>query len=292
MKKGLLLFPLLTLVALGRATAQEPPAAGFCQVALNGHARTYRIHVPETLVQPAPLVVALHGEESNALNFEKLSGFSALADREGFIVVYPEANEGQWKATEDVDFVRAIVEDVEQQYDVDKRRIFATGLSQGGSLASDLGAEAADVFAAVAPVTAPDGKDELDLAHPMSVMMIQGTADPVVPFAGLRVSVDRWCQANGISDRISYEMLPDRDPQDGCRVNRIVHLGGKAGSEVVVLEVQGGGHTWPGAGDSSDSDQGRVCRDFQAAKEIWSFFEDHPRLKERNKSRKSPQRLV
>lgn len=296
MNKSLWLLPLLSF---GAVSAQET-SSSFHQLALNGQSRTYRVHVPHNLSAPAPLVVALHGSNAGAEQFEKASGFSRLAEQQGFIVAYPEALQGDWnegllnaERPDDVAFVRAMVSEISEQYEVDKKRIFATGLGDGGTMTAALGTQAADLFSAIAPVVAELPVAEVKLPQPVSVLIIHGTRDPVVPTQSTQRAVEHWCSANGIpAENADVERLPDVDRADGCRVDRIAHSGGKWGTEVVLLQVEGGGHTWPGVTQAAPK-QGPVCRDIQASQEIWSFFAEHPRNVPKNsKSRKSPQRVV
>jgi polyhydroxybutyrate depolymerase len=299
--KSFWLLPLLSVASVAVPGADQETSSTFRELALDGHARTYRVHVPQNLSTPAPLVVALHGSSAGPEQFEKSSGFSRLAEEQGFIVAYPQALRGDWNddvldenQPDDVAFVRAMVADIAEQYDVDKKRVFATGVGDGGTMTAALGTQAADLFSAIAPVVAElPATEQLKLAQPVSVLIIHGTADPVVPNRSTEIAVQQWCAANGISaENSAAEMMPDVDRADGCRVNRIAHSGGKWGTEVVLLQVEGGGHTWPGVARAA-ARQGPVCRDIQASREIWSFFAEHPRNVPKNsKSRKSPQRVV
>ena len=134
--------------------------------------RTYEIHLPGNHApdKPVAVVIVLHGGGGNAANAERMSGMSTKADKEGFIAVYPNGTaarpNGQlltWNAwrccgaaldrkVDDVSFIRSVVDDVARHYPVDRKRIYATGLSNGGMLSYRLGCEAGDLFAAIAPV--------------------------------------------------------------------------------------------------------------------------------------------
>ena len=128
----------------------------------------------------------------------------------------------------------------------------------------------------------------------MSVLMINGTGDPLIPFEGGDVrllgiggrgqvlktteTVQRWVQHNGCKTEPQVEELPDADPNDGTRVQRIVYGNGREGAEVILYKIAEGGHTWPGGIQYlSPKLVGRVCRDIKATEIIWEFFSRHQR---------------
>lgn len=302
MKKVLLVLLLLTVASLRCAPTTEVKLLGH-----GGRERSYRLHVPPRAADPAALVVVLHGGGGNAAQMERYSRFSNLADGQGFLVAYPEGVDHGWndgragefttahrENVDDVGFVRAVVEDIARQHRLDRRKIYVTGISNGGFMSSRLGAEAADLFAAIAPVVAGIPKswsEQLAPARPLSVLIVQGTEDPLVPYFGGFVQVGRkqrgeliatdeavrkWCQVLGCATTAEAEAMPDNDADDGCRALRFCHTGGREGSEVVLLRVDGGGHTWPGSSQYlPKSVIGPVCRDFDATAEIWKFFKRH-----------------
>lgn len=142
-----------------------------------------------------PLVLVLHGGGGNAAYAERMTGFTDKARKEGFIVVYPEGTgrqEGQlltWNAghccgyamanrVNDVAFIDALIEKLIEDYVVDPRRIYATGMSNGGMMTHRLGIELSNRFAAIAPVVATLFGDERRPEHPVSAIMFNGHAWP------------------------------------------------------------------------------------------------------------------
>ena len=130
--------------------------------------RTFSLHIPATVsdAKAAPLVIVLHGSGDTGTGIEAMTKFSQLADREGFIVAYPDAlaenwNDGreapaiesQTRHVDDVGFVEAMIDDIARQHRLDPKRIYATGFSNGGILADYLGAHLAHRLAAIAPVS-------------------------------------------------------------------------------------------------------------------------------------------
>jgi polyhydroxybutyrate depolymerase len=241
---------------------------------------------------------------------ERLTGFSQLADRVGFVVVYPDGvgwswNDGralvgspaQGRGIDDVGFVATLIDTVTVELHLDPRRVFATGLSNGAVFSHYLAANLARRVAAIATVAgglaAPFAR-QFAPAAPVSVLVIQGTADPLVPYAGgavaggrlgselgVEATALRWEEADGIRAAAAAGDLPDTDPTDGCRVQWQRWSGGRKGTEVWLYRLEGGGHSWPGGPQYLPRSLiGRVCRDFDATFAIWDFFSRHGRAAE------------
>lgn len=301
----------LGLVCLLPACAAAPPPEPHTvarTIEAGGRTRTYRLHIPPALVRPAPVLLAFHGGGGNSRFMEREGGFDALSDREGFLVAYPDGVEGNWndgrevpgskahrERVDDVGFVRALIDQVSRAHPVDPRRVFATGISNGGFFSHYLAANLSDRIAAIAAVAggiADPFPGTFHPAHPVSVLIVHGVEDPLVPYAGGEVRVlgsrrgrglpaeeaaRQWAAADGCRATPSEERLPDRDPSDGCRVVRRAWTGGRGGTAVVLLRIEGGGHTWPsGIQYLPPSLVGRVCRDVGAA-DLWEFLKAHPK---------------
>jgi polyhydroxybutyrate depolymerase len=170
------------------------------EIEVGGLARRYLLHVPSTPLAPAkplPLVVDLHGLLTHAAFERAASGLAAVADREGFVVAYPEAIDAAWSladddccavsSVDDIGFVRTLVEALLESGCVDAQRVYAVGVSAGGGLAQQLACRAADVFAAVATrdfdlssATSADCKP----VRPIAVLALRDAADTLAPYAG------------------------------------------------------------------------------------------------------------
>jgi polyhydroxybutyrate depolymerase len=272
---------------------------------LDGITRSYHLHVPSAVgPTPAPLVLVFHGGGGTGPGTERLTRFTALADREGFLVAFPEGVEKNWNDgreftssrahrdhVDDVAFVTALIDAIGRAHAVDPRRVYATGISNGGIFAHYLAAHLSARIAAIAPVVGgiADPPDAwLRPEQPVSVLMLQGTRDPLVPYHGGAVAFDRgkiidteeaarrWAALNGGREPVR-EPLP-ADGKDRCGGLRTIYPGGRDGSEVTLVRLDGGGHTWPGGAQYLPERLiGRVCRDFDATVLIWDFFKAHPK---------------
>jgi polyhydroxybutyrate depolymerase len=274
-----------------RPVAAEAPEAKGGTFTFEGAERRYLLHLPPQYDgrAPLPLVFDFHGYGSAAAPQLAYSGIVPVADREGFVVVGPE---GQGRpphftllgasATEadDVAFTVALLDDLRARLCLDATRVYATGMSNGGALSSVLACRAADRFAATAAVAALvhlPACASADRAVPFVAFM--GTDDPVVPFAGGRVSccgnpnipaapdtVAAFARRYGCGSEPAVERV-------GTDVEHRRYEGCTAAVEFYVIE--GGGHTWPGAVDLGARGLGTTTQTIDATEEIWKFFERH-----------------
>lgn len=188
------------------------------EIQFDGLLRTFYVHVPApyTGATPVPLVLDFHGLTSSGTAQANLSGFVELSETRGFIVVHPEGFGSSWNGgiccgqaqsagLDDVGLAVAIVDYVAAHWNVDRARVYATGLSNGGALTHRIGCEAANVFAAIAPVSFPLGVVPLTAcqpSRPISVIYFHGLGDFLVPynggiFASAQESFAYWAQVNG-----------------------------------------------------------------------------------------------
>lgn len=298
---------LITVVA-GSALTPASGASIARTIASGGRQRTFVLHVPPSLRTdvPSALVFVLHGGGGTGTGIERITGFSAVADRARFLAVYPDAVDRNWNdgrgapqirsqhdAIDDVGFISALITQLSQEYRIDPRRVFASGISNGGFMSQLLAARLSDRLAAIAAVSAgmgPAVAASLRPARPVSVLVINGTADPLVPFGGGPVAgsrgetistggiIRKWVEANRCSVDPVVVQFPDADPTDGTRVKKTAYAACAEGSVVVLYTIEGGGHTWPGGRQYLPrAVVGRVSRDIDANGVIWAFFAAHPR---------------
>lgn len=296
----------------------DNPVPSFAQqtheslIQAGGLNRTYRIHLPSghDRTKIAPLVLLFHGGGGTGQGMEKLTlgGFNRLADREGFIIVYPDGIEKHWndgrglqayrahrENIDDVGFISALIEHLIRTLNVDSNRIYAAGISNGGQFSQRLACELSDRIAAIGVVATQLPEHLPSSCAPkrtISVLMMPGTEDPLVPWEGGEIgfrrgrkfgrilsvpeSIGFWVKQNQCpgSPGVTYE--PDRDPKDGTRVRREAYVPCGGETEVVLYAVEGGGHTWPGGNQYLPARIiGRTSRDIDANEVIWNFFKKH-----------------
>jgi len=274
--------------------------------------RRYQIHVPGRYdsTKATPVIIAFHGGGGNPASMVRLSGLSEKANEAGFIVVYPFGTgrlENQLltfngggccgyameNKIDDVAFTRALLDDLATVVKVDADRVFATGLSNGGIVSHFVASELSDRIAAIAPVGGPLMIDAPNAKRPVPVMHFHGTADAFAPFAGgygkgsfgrskgvtdfrsVDHTIQAWVKLNGCAVEPTIEPLPDK-ADDGMKCTRKTWSGGKNGSEVVLIEIGGGGHTWPGKKPIVKM-LGPSTLDISANDLMWEFFQKHPR---------------
>jgi polyhydroxybutyrate depolymerase len=274
--------------------------------------RRFLLHIPEGYAasRALPLVVVLHGAFSTAREMEKWTGWSQLADREGFLVLYPEgiglfgflqhwnaghccgkAEEDDW---DDVAFLEAAIDGTCRQYAVDRSRIYLMGFSNGGMLTyrfaeerSSLLAAAASVSGAINSRASPEQPEWRIPApeRPVPFLIVHGAADKTVPYEGgtpldrkstreyrsVSEAADFWVQAN------QSFVGPVEKGAFGGRVTESSWTDSTGGNEVRVLRILGWAHEWPGGPFTRALPPEDPLRDFDAAAVIWSFFKQYPR---------------
>ena len=189
-------FLLAVLLAVAASAQPLTPGDSSRSMVVGGLTRTYLVHVPPsyTGASAVPLVVDIHGWTSNAEQQRALSGYLALSDQRGFIVVYPQGVGNAWNGgvcctntPTDVEFIRAMVAKMETEATIDARRVYATGLSNGGAMSQRLACEAADLFAAAAPLAFPISLSPPSSCQPsrhIPVLTTMGLTDMLVAYNG------------------------------------------------------------------------------------------------------------
>lgn len=284
---------------------------------IGGLERRALIHVPKVHGGkiPLPLVLMFHGNGGTPENVIRETGWVAKSDAEGFIVVFPEATRpdmskppkfgsnnpawndgsGRFHAGErnvpDVAFITALLDHIEANLPVDRRRVFATGFSNGASMTFRVGLELSARLAAIAPVSGALWMDELTAERALPLLYITGDADPINPMEGgapkmasgsgfkgvpekaklpVRENIARWVRHLGCET----EAKPLAGSPEG--VTTVVHSGGRGGTEVVFTTIAGHGHIWPGGKNLlPEFIVGKTTSRLNATDAVWDFFEKH-----------------
>lgn len=272
-------------------------------VVVEGIKRHYLVHLPPAApgAAPAAVVLLLHGGYGSAAGVTRVTGgFQALADRAGFIAVYPDSKGNHWDDgretltahSDDVGFIAALLDALATEQRIDTRRIYAAGISNGGMMTLRLACELSGRIAAVATVAAnmPAAlATACRPARPMPLVMFSGTADPLMPYAGGRVAGPAggrvlsapetaafWARVNGLGADAQSSAMPDRDTTDGTNSDLLAYGASGSAGEVMLYRVNGGGHTWPGGMQYLPARfVGKLGRDFGADELMWAFFTRH-----------------
>lgn len=285
-----------------------------------GYTRQYKVHIPATYDPsvPTPTVFCIHGLSQTAVNFCVVgSSLLAKSDKEGFILVMPLGYGASWNAgtccgaasteqLDDVALMRAIFAEVSKHVNIDRRRVYATGFSNGGFMSWRLACDAADIFAAVAPSAGGIGTNELSAAtwdlvgpgsaigatnassdftqctpsQPISVLDLHGTEDGLVAFGFQSASLGLIAQRNGCTSTTR----PADDPMSRGDTMCATFMDCPPGIEVTGCSVQGGGHNWFGspdcgtaAGELGCSIVGYNSTVLVNTEAVWNFFKLHSR---------------
>jgi polyhydroxybutyrate depolymerase len=292
---------LWSLVALAAALFAMPEpadaASGRISIESGGTVRSAILIQHRRLKQARrPLVVVLRSSREKGPRLKRIFGLEEMTGSAGPVLVYPEPAAGHWsdapgpESARDAAFIRDLIAKLDSDGLVDRRKVFIVGISNGGFTAFRILCDNAPLFAgAAAVITAlpADLADTCKPSRPVPLLVIAGTADPFVPYAGGRVnlpdsktsvlSIDAtlavFARAAGCGDGRATSPIPDRDSRDGTRAYLDKFNGCKV--PVELLRVEDGGHSVPGhwAGAGADSARGGLHnKDIESARLIWDFF--------------------
>lgn len=288
------------LLLLLASVTQLAPGDHQRSLDVSGTTREYVVHIPPQYDadKPHPLVLIFHGYKENPATMAKDSGLNKKADKAGFIAVYPagSGNPLSWNAglccnssANDVDFVKQLLKDVATVANVDSERTYAVGMSAGAMMANRLACEMPDKIAAIGTVA---GTKMIDVCTPkraIPVIHFHGTRDNVIPFNGtggilpvpttsVREHIAFWVNNNSANTTAQTSTLS----ASPMKVTETRYLStGTDSAEVVLVEIKGGGHLWPGRPRPNRftlEEQfllGKTTQKVSANDLIWAFFEDH-----------------
>lgn len=262
--------------------------------------RSYRIYIPAINdgIKKVPLVFNLHGLRSNAMEQELYGDFRAIADTANFIIVSANGSNviftiNGWNTfntigtgADDLGFISQLLDTVNVKYPINKNKVYATGMSNGGFMSYELACFLSHRVAAIASVTGSmteERRIKCDAKHATPIMQIHGTADNTVGYDGTNflsgspsfTHIDSlmqyWVKFNSCGTSAIKTTLPNISTTDGCTAEHYVWSGGKESSSVELYKIIDGEHTWPGAAVST----GTTNQDFNASAEIWRFFNQY-----------------
>lgn len=288
-----LLLLLISIIPIA-CEAQSSQPTHVILVQVGDVSRSFKLHIPagHDGSTPLPLVFNLHGTGGSAERQELLSGMSAVADEEQFLVaggmaVFNPHGRVTWNAVldptgvSDIDYIVAAINAVDRKVPVDRKRVFATGMSGGGRMSSRIACELSSKIAAVAPVAGVQFGANCNPVRPIPLITFHGLNDKVNtysgedaernPFwvAGVEEAIALWVDSNGCGNKLVAENLTDD-------VTRLSYPGCAQGADVVFYRIRNAGHTWPGSAVYAKRTDRVTNMDIDASQLIWEFFETHP----------------
>ena len=275
-----------------------------------GIEREYILHVPENLNNDSPVVFVIHGYTGSAEGIAAYSGMNSIAEREGFIAVYPQGTIDSYgnaffnvsygfndeSTINDVSFIRELVKSISHEFNLKRKKAFATGMSNGGEMSYLLACTSSDLFKAVAPVAGvlmKGLKDSCELNSPVPVFEIHGTADKISLFEGDLNNEEGWGAYYDLPSTIDF--FAERYQLVNKTVKQITskesgadydifferHWTNDLEEEVWMYRIEGGRHVWPGTKFKWWNDPlarlyfGSGNEDINASEEVWAFFKKY-----------------
>ena len=275
-----------------------------------GMEREYILHVPKKLNQDTPIVFVIHGYTGSAEGMVAYSGMNSIADREGFIAVYPQGtidsngntffNVGyefhDYSTINDVSFIRELLRSLSQEFKLNRKKAFATGMSNGGDMSYLLACTSSDLFKAVAPVAGvlmKGLKDNCNMTSPVPLFEIHGTADKISLYEGdlnneegwgayydMPSTIDFFAKKNLLVNK-SVKQITNTELGADYDIFFERHWTDGLDQEVWMYRIEGGRHVWPGIKFNWWSNPllwfyfGSGNDDIDASEEVWAFFKKY-----------------
>ncbi len=307
-------FAGLAFWALRHSFPPMPPLTGKIEhgaLEHGGRTRTWIAYLPAKPATYPALIIVLHGSMGTGKQARAGYGYDLdlLADQHGFIAVYPQGYEGDWndckvrgpftakrENIDDVGFLHAMVDRLVKDHNVDPARVYVTGVSNGGSMTLRLALQTPDFARAYAAVVsslpAPENMAVTPTNQPVSILIMNGTSDPINPWQGgdvvlwpvlgnrgsvlsAQANIDYFRKLAGLGGAPQVTQFPDRDPGDGSTAE-LSSWSAPGKRSVALFTIKGGGHGVPHPAMYGRRLLGNSNRDIHAANEIWEFFQSVP----------------
>ena len=275
-----------------------------------GIEREYTIHIPKNLTEDSPLVFIIHGFTGSAEGISTYSDMNSIAEREGFIAVYPQGTKDingntffnvgyefhDDSTINDVSFIRELVRSLSQEFNLNRKKAFATGMSNGGDMSYLLACTSSDLFKAVAPVAGvlmKGLKDSCELNSLVPVFEIHGTADKISLFEGdlnneegwgayydLPSTIDFFAERYQLTNK-SVKQITSKESGAEYDIFFARHWSDDLEEEVWMYRIEDGRHVWPGIKFNWWDNPlawyyfGSGNEDINASEEVWAFFKKY-----------------
>lgn len=308
-KKTLIVIFLITLLSLGTNIVSADKKLAKRVIKVAQHERSFYMRYPINYESQTrfPLVIVLHGgDRKNGDEAAHRTGFDSLADKGNFIAVFPNGFKGKWhdgrlpskerkqkkyleKQNNDIAFLKQLIDHMVEYEQVDPKRVYMTGMSNGGMMTMRMACEASDKLAAIAPIIANMPVEIVEGCLPsekLSFLLMNGTDDPLVPYQGgeirafkkrgkvlsAKATINFWRQHNDCGKVSETITLANKNTKDRSVIGKTSYSC-DAPIEMVLYTVRGGGHTLPGSNiPNRPRLLGQKNMDANGAELIWTFL--------------------
>ena len=291
----LILISLPMVIAVVEALSYYRDNRNNGSIASSGQEREHILYVPKSYdaAKPAPLIISMHGAGLWPAAHMEMSQWNRTAEQHGLLVVYPSGFRGVgprvWRmgSQADVQYISDLIDALHASYNIDRTRIYADGLSNGGGMAFALSCTMSDRIAAVGLVASAQllPWNWCTDQRPVPMIAFHGTEDDFTPYGGGRTivippnsvqafpSIPVWAENWARRNRCTATPV---DTPIAADVTRRSYAGCADNADVQLYTIHGGGHTWPGGGKMPEWFVGPMSHSLSASNEMWAFFRDHP----------------
>ena len=238
MKKNIILNLLLCCLALPAAAGQQISG----KVKVNGTDRSYIGYLPTKLGELRPMLISCHGMNQDAPYQKNMLSIESVADTAKFLTIFPQGEGNSWDISgdKDINFVVALIDEMEKKYKIDRGSVYLSGFSMGGMFTYHAMNKIPDKIAAFAPISGYSmwGTSADANVRPLPIIHTHGTGDDVVNFSGVQGALDVWIKHNGCPTKAKVE----KNYRKASHITRHTWGPGKEGVEVVLMEMADKGH--------------------------------------------------
>ena len=230
---------------------------------VNGANRSMLVYAPSGIEKNRPLIIQMHGMNQDAPYQKNAAKWESIADTARFVVVFPNGENKAWDISgeKDLNFIKAIINEMYSKYGIDKNRVYVSGFSMGGMMSYHVANKMGDQIAAIAPVSG--GGSPSSPKRAMPIMHTHGTTDDVVNYNSTVNTLKSWVNTQKCSSS-SQKIKPYPANRSGSAASLEIWSGCNDGVEVRLMTIDGKGH-WYSMDEAS----------VNTSVEIWNFVKNY-----------------